>query len=105
MSKLPRGPVGIVVIPRSEVIFEPWKDQEIERGWSPLFTMHETWANDPSSMTSSPKERGSRFGGSEHKIWLDRSVRFHYLQCLPLETHVITIDIQFNRLCPHTSFV
>ena len=42
MRRLPRGPVGIVVIPRSEVMLDPWKDHDIERGWSPLFTMQET---------------------------------------------------------------
>ena len=62
--------MGVVIMPRSDVMFDPWNDQEMERGWSPLFTMHETWANDPSSMTSRPNDKGSRFGGSECKIWL-----------------------------------
>ena len=79
--------MGVVMIPRSDVMFDPWNDQEMERGWSPLFTMHETWANDPSSMTSSPNERGNRFGGSECNIWLvvvfESDTSFH-LQCLPL---------------------
>ena len=44
MSRLPLGPVGIVGMPRSEVMLDPWNDHEIERGWSPLFTMQETWA-------------------------------------------------------------
>ena len=44
MSRLPLGPVGIVVMPRSEVMLDPWNAHEIERGWSPLFTMQETWA-------------------------------------------------------------
>ena len=65
MSKLPIGPVGIVVIPRSDVMFDPWNDQEIASGWSPLVTMQETWANDPSSIISWPKLSGSKFGGSD----------------------------------------
>ena len=32
MRRLPMGPVGIVVMPKSEVMFEPWKDQEILSG-------------------------------------------------------------------------
>ena len=52
MSKLPIGPVGIVVIPSSDVMFDPWNDQEIASGWSPLVTMQETCANDPSSIIS-----------------------------------------------------
>ena len=65
MSKLPIGPVGIVVIPSSDVMFEPWNDQEIASGWSPLVTMQETCANDPSSIISWPKLSGRRFGGSD----------------------------------------
>ena len=42
MSKLPIGPVGIVVIPSSDVMLDPWNDQVITSGWSPLVTMHET---------------------------------------------------------------
>ena len=64
MSKLPIGPVGIVVIPSSDVMFDPWNDQEIANGWSPLVTMQETCANDPSSIISWPKFSGSKFGGS-----------------------------------------
>lgn len=65
MSRLANGPVGIVVIPRSDVMFDPWNDQEIASGWSPLVTMQETWANDPSSIISWPKLSGSKFGGSD----------------------------------------
>ena len=78
--------MGVVIMPRSDVMFDPWKDQEMERGWSPLFTMHETWANDPSSMTSRPNDKGSRFGGSECKIELlviYQSGKSFHLQCLP----------------------
>ena len=64
MSKLPIGPVGIVLIPSSDVMFDPWNDQEIASGWSPLVTMQETCANDPSSIISWPKLSGSKFGGS-----------------------------------------
>ena len=42
MSRLAVGPVGIVVIPSSDVMFDPWNDQEIASGWSPLVTMQET---------------------------------------------------------------
>ena len=65
MSKLPIGPVGIVVMPNSEVMFDPWNDQEIASGWSPLVTMQESCANDPSSIISWPKLSGSKFGGSD----------------------------------------
>ena len=65
MRRLPMGPVGMVVMPRSEVMLEPWNDQVMVRGWSPLVTMQETCANDPSSMISWPKLRGSKFGGSD----------------------------------------
>ena len=42
MSELPMVPIGMMVMPRSEVMLEPWKDQEIVRGWSPLLTIQET---------------------------------------------------------------
>ena len=58
------GPVAMVVIPRSGVMLEPWKDQEIVKGWSPCVTMQETCAKEPSFITSCPKLRGSKFGGS-----------------------------------------
>jgi hypothetical protein len=35
------------------------------RGKSPFVTMQSTWAEAPASITSCPKERGSKFGGSE----------------------------------------
>ena len=78
MSKLPMGPVGIVVIPSSEVMFDPWNDQEISSGWSPLVTMQETCANDPSSIISWPKLSGSKFGGCD----VDKSfkVQTNYFQ-------------------------
>ena len=82
MSKLPRGPVGIVVIPRSEVIFEPWKDQEIERGWSPLLTMQDTWAKEPSSITSRPNDSGRRSGGSDKNNLMRAKVKKN-CKCLP----------------------
>ena len=64
--------MGVVTIPRSDVMPDPWKDHEMERGWSPLLTMHDTWAKEPSSMTSSPNERGRRLGGSgwENDKWI-----------------------------------
>ena len=31
MSRLPLGPVGIVVMPMSEVMLDPWNDHEIEK--------------------------------------------------------------------------
>ena len=31
-------------MPGSEVMLDLWNAHEIERGWSPLFTMQETWA-------------------------------------------------------------
>ena len=65
MRALPWVPIGMVVMPRSEVMLEPWKDHEMVRGWSPFVTMQETWAKPPSSMTSLPKLRGSKSGGSE----------------------------------------
>ena len=67
MRREPMGPVGMVVMPRSEVMLDPWNDQEMESGWSPLVTMQETCANDPSSIMSCPKLRGSKLGGSEAK--------------------------------------
>ena len=42
MSELPMVPIGIMVMPRSEVMLEPWKDQDIVRGWSPLLAIQET---------------------------------------------------------------
>ena len=70
MRELPILPRGVVIIPRSEEISCPWKDQEMMRGWSPLVTMQDTWANEPSSITSWPKLRGSKLGGSDEKIKL-----------------------------------
>ena len=32
MRRLPMGPVGIVVIPRSDVMLDPWKDHDIVSG-------------------------------------------------------------------------
>ena len=65
IKELPRLPIGIVVMPRSEVMLDPWNDQVMVSGWSPLVTMQETCANDPSSIISWPKLRGSKFGGSD----------------------------------------
>ena len=65
MSRLPMGPVGMVVMPSSEVMFDPWNDQEIVSGWSPCRTMQDTWAKSPSFITEVPKERGSSLGGSK----------------------------------------
>ena len=65
MRELPILPRGVVIIPRSEEISCPWKDQEMVRGWSPLVTMQDTWANEPSSITSRPNVSGRRSGGSE----------------------------------------
>ena len=62
--------MGMVLMPRSEVMFEPWKDQEIARGWSPFVTMQETWAKPPSSMMSLPKVSGSRSGGSKEFFFI-----------------------------------
>ena len=42
MSELAVGPMGMVVIPRSDVMLEPWKDQEMLSGWSPFVTMQDT---------------------------------------------------------------
>ena len=67
IRELPMLPRGVVMIPKSEEISCPWKDQEMVRGWSPLVTMQDTWAKEPSSITSWPKFRGSRLGGSEEK--------------------------------------
>ena len=64
MSKLPRGPVGIVVMPRSEVMFDPWNDQEMARGWSPFLTMQDACAKSPSLRMSPPNDRGESSGGS-----------------------------------------
>ena len=35
MRRLPIGPVDIVVMPKSDVMLEPWNDQEMLNGWSP----------------------------------------------------------------------
>ena len=32
ISRLPMGPVGMVVMPSSEVMFDPWNDQEMVSG-------------------------------------------------------------------------
>ena len=63
------GPVGMVLMPRSEVMLEPWKDQDMARGWSPLVTMQDTWAKPPASMMSLPKDKGSKSGGSEQRCY------------------------------------
>jgi hypothetical protein len=60
--------MGAVMIPRSDVMPLPWNDQDIVSGSSPLVTMHDTWANPSSSITSAPKVKGSNFGGSDGKI-------------------------------------
>ena len=65
MRRLPIGPVGIVVMPRSDVMFDPWNDQDMVSGWSPCVTIHDTWAKAPSFMMFLPNERGRRSGGSK----------------------------------------
>ena len=77
MRELPILPRGVVIIPRSEEMSCPWKDQEIERGWSPLVTMQDTWAKEPSSITSRPKVSGRRSGGSA------KSYLMRYQKSLP----------------------
>ena len=62
---LPLPPIGVVTIPRSDVMFEPWKDQAMESGSSPRRTMQETWAKSPSLITAAPNERGNISGGSK----------------------------------------
>ena len=64
MRALPLAPIGMVVMPRSEEISFPWKDQDMWRGSSPLVTMQDTWAKSPSFMRSRPKVSGRRSGGS-----------------------------------------
>ena len=70
IRELPILPRGVVIMPRSDEISWPWKDQEMVRGWSPLVTMQDTWAKEPSSITSWPKLRGSKLGGSDGKTSL-----------------------------------
>ena len=64
---LPLDPIGETMMPRSDEIFAPWKAQDIERGWSPFLTMHDTWAKSFSFIMSAPKVRGSSSGGSKWK--------------------------------------
>ena len=61
---LPRPPIGVVRMPSSEVIFDPWKDHEMVSGSSPRRTMQDTWAKSPSLITEAPNERGNISGGS-----------------------------------------
>jgi quinol monooxygenase YgiN len=60
-----RFPTCEVTIPKSVVMWLPWKDQEIVRGSSPSPTMQETWANAPSLRISAPNVKGITFGGSK----------------------------------------
>ena len=101
MRELPILPRGVVIMPRSDEISWPWKDQEMVRGWSPLVTMQDTWAKEPSSITSWPKLRGSKFGGSDekNKLVFTISERSAFRQCLPHYPLMFTIDPQFNILC------
>ena len=64
-SMLPLPPIGVVTMPRSEVIFDPWNDHAMERGSSPRRTIHDTWAKSPSLITAAPNERGNISGGSK----------------------------------------
>ena len=57
-------PIGVVNVPKSELIFIPLKVHEITSGSSPFLTMHDAWANAPSSSTSLPKDMGSKSGGT-----------------------------------------
>ena len=64
MRELPRRPRGETMIPSSEVMLDPWNDQEMVKGSSPFLTIHETCAKSPSFRTSPPNERGETSGGS-----------------------------------------
>ena len=65
MRELPRFPSGVVTIPSSEVMLEPWKDQEMVRGWSPFLTMQDTCVKSPSFRMLPPNDRGDTSGGSK----------------------------------------
>ena len=107
MRELPILPRGVVIIPRSDEILCPWKDQEMLRGWSPLVTIQDTWANEPSSITSWPKLRGSKLGGSDEKNKLVFTIngRSAFCQCLPNGPLMFTIDPQFYTLCSNPCHV
>ena len=64
IKELPRTPRGVMTIPSSEVMFDPWNDQEMARGWSPFLTMQDACAKSPSLRMSPPKDRGESSGGS-----------------------------------------
>ena len=108
MSRLPLGPVGIVGMPRSEVMLDPWNAHEIERGWSPLFTMQETWANEPSSITSRPNVSGRRCGGSgRNNYWYELEKRFEEELYVPFWTpiSITTIYSQLDSLASDSCLV
>ncbi len=57
----------VVEMPRSELMFSPWKLQLILKGSSPSVTVQTAWANEPSVTRSLLNEMGTIIGGSGSK--------------------------------------
>ena len=62
-----RVPREAVVRLGSDEITSPFNAHEIDKGSSPLLTIHTSWANSPSSRTSLPNVRGIKVGGSSDR--------------------------------------
>ena len=84
MSRLPLGPVGIVGMPRSEVMLDPWNAHEIERGGPPC------------SRCKKLGQLGRRCGGSgRNNYWYELEKRFEEELYVPFWTP-ISIKLPFT---------